>query len=100
MSNSEEIVNILVKILEVLERIEQKINGREEIKFDSLALLELPDNLRSTAMALIKLGSGTASDVARITGRGRAIESHYLNTLVKMGYLKKKRVGRRVVYEV
>ncbi|ADC65034.1 conserved hypothetical protein [Ferroglobus placidus DSM 10642] len=98
-----EIVDLLKRILDVLERIEKKIsnNGEEEkIKFDPFTLLELPDNLRSTAMALIKLGRGTASDVAKITGRGRAIESHYLNTLVKMGYAKKRREGRRVIYEI
>jgi hypothetical protein len=41
-----------------------------------------------------------AEDVASITGRGRAIESHYLNTLVEMGYIGKKRVGRKVHFYV
>ncbi len=100
VNESEEIVSLLRKILDVLERIEKKLDGEKELKLDPFTLLELPDNLRTTAMALIKLGSGTASDVARLTGRGRAIESHYLNTLVKMGYAKKRREGRRVIYEV
>ena len=72
VNDSTEVINLLRKILEVLERIEQKLDGNEELKFDPFTLLELPDNLRSTAMAPIKLGSGTASDVARLTGRGRA----------------------------
>ncbi len=100
MNNSKEIIVLLKRILEVLERIEQKLDGREKLTVDPFALLELPDHLRETAMALIKLGKGTASDVSRITGRGRAIESHYLNILVKLGYAKKKREGRKVIYEI
>ncbi len=101
VSDSEKIVVLLERILEVLESIERKLDGRKEIKgMDPIILLELPDNLRETATALIKLERATASEVARITGRGRAIESHYLNTLVRMGYAKKKRDGRRVIYEV
>ncbi len=92
-----DIKDILLKIDKRLENIENKINGRKEIA-DPIALLEMPDNLRATAMAMLELKEATAEEVAKITGRGRAIESHYLNTLVRMGFLKKKRVGRRVVY--
>lgn len=92
-----DIKDILLKIDKKLENIESKINGKKEIA-DPLTLLEMPDNLRATAMAMLKLKEATAEDVAKITGRGRAIESHYLNTLVRMGFLKKKRIGRRVVY--
>ncbi|WP_457590404.1 helix-turn-helix domain-containing protein [Geoglobus sp.] len=98
-----EIVELLRKILEVLERIERNLNnsnGSDISGIDPFMLLELPDNLRATAMALVKLGSGTASDVARITGRGRPIESHYLNTLVRLGYVRKRREGRKVIYEI
>jgi len=92
-----EIRNILLKIDERLEKIEKRIDGRKEIA-DPLTLLEMPDNLRATAMAILELKEATAEEVARITGRGRAIESHYLNTLVRMGFLRKKRVGKKVVY--
>ena len=91
-----EIRNILLKIDERLKKIERLIDGRKEI-LDPLTLLEMSDNLRATAMAILELKEATAEDVARITGRGRAIESHYLNTLVRMGFLK-KRIGRMVVY--
>jgi len=101
VSDFKEIVALLEKILEVLENIERKLESNRKIKgMDPFTLLELPDKLRETAIALIKLESATASDVARITGRGRAIESHYLNTLVRMGYAKKRRDGRRVIYEI
>ena len=100
----EDIVQILVDIREILrsiderlKRLEERFNDHKDIS-DPLTLLEMPDNLRATAMAVMKLKEATAEEVAKITGRGRAIESHYLNTLVRMGFLKKRRVGRRVVY--
>ncbi|MCS7131736.1 MAG: helix-turn-helix domain-containing protein [Hadesarchaea archaeon] len=65
---------------------------------DVMTLLSLPDHLRKTALALIKLGRGTAEDVAKETGRARAIESAYLNQLVRMGYLKREREGKRVYF--
>lgn len=79
-----------------MKKIERLIDGRKEIS-DPLTLLEMPDNLRATAMAILELKEAMAEDVTRITGRGWAIESHYLNTLVRMGFLK-KRIGRKVVY--
>lgn len=95
-----EIISLLNEILEVLKRIERKLDGKKKTTLDPFLLLELPDNLRMTAMALMEIKRGTASDVAKITKRGRAIESHYLNTLVRMGYVKKRREGRRVIYEI
>ena len=65
---------------------------------DAMTLLSLPDHLRSTAMALHRLGEATAEEVARATGRARAVESGYLNQLVRMGYVKKRRRGRRVLF--
>ena len=87
----------LLRVDERLERIEKRMDGRKKID-DPLTLLEMPDNLRTTAMAVLELGEATAEEVAKITGRGRAIESHYLNALVNMGFLKKRREGRKVVY--
>ena len=103
VNDLKEIVALLRRILDVLERIEEKIDKghkKEDVSINPLILLELPDNLRETMLALIKLKRADASDVAKITGRGRAIESHYLTTLARMGYVKKRRVGRRVIYEI
>jgi len=109
----EQIISILMRIEKTLEGIEKKLEKSEivetrriefaeteRVDFDPFVLLELPDNLRSTLLALIKLKEGTATDVSSITGRGRAIESHYLNTLVRMGYVSKRRNGRVVYYKV
>lgn len=65
---------------------------------DVLTLLELPDHLRRTVMALSKMSKATAEDIAKITGRERALESAYLNQLVNMGYIKKTRQGRKVYF--
>lgn len=100
-----------------LARIERKIDlilgsvmggrrakGMGEVKgagsLDIMTLLSLPDHLRKTALTLIEFGSVMADDVAKKTGRARAIESAYLNQLVRMGYLWRKRVGKRVYFSV
>lgn len=72
----------------------------ENMPLDVATLLSLPDHLRKTAMAIAKLGEATATDVADETGRVRAAESDYLNQLVSMGHLKKKRKGRDVYFYI
>ncbi len=92
----EEIV-ILQK--EILERIKEE-SSSEEIPLDASLLLRLPDHLRKTMMALAKLVKAKADDIAKITGRARAIESAYLNQLVRMGYVKKERKKREVYFSI
>lgn len=67
---------------------------------DIMTLLSLPDHLRKTALTLIKLGRAMAEDVAKETGRARAIESAYSNQLVRMKYVRSERVGKRVYFSV
>ena len=63
--------------------------------------VDLPDHLRASYFALKKLGgNGTATQVANITKRARAIESSHLNQLTLMHFLSKKRQGHLVVYEI
>jgi predicted transcriptional regulator len=101
-----------------LKRIEEKIDllvdktkmkhqaeKREEAMgpggaLDIVTLLSLPDHLRKSAMTIMKLGKAMANDVAKETGRARAIESAYLNQLARMGYVKKGKDGRRVYFSV
>jgi hypothetical protein len=54
----------------------------------------LPDHLEKTKRALIMLGHATASDVAKVTKRVRAVESSYLCQLERMGLITVERVGR------
>jgi DNA-binding transcriptional ArsR family regulator len=61
-------------------------------------LLTLPDHLRKTLLAVCRFGLVTAGDVAQHTGRARAVESSHLNELVRMGYLKRMRKTRKVLF--
>jgi hypothetical protein len=54
----------------------------------------LPDHLEKTKRAIKMLGDATASDVAKVTKRARAIESGYLCQLERMGLLSSERVGK------
>jgi hypothetical protein len=72
----------------------------QDMPLDVTTLLSLPDHLRKSAMGLATLGEGTATDLSKETGRVRAVESDYLNQLVSMGLMKKKRKGRDVYFYV
>jgi len=72
----------------------------ENLPLDVTTLLSLPDHLRKSALALANLGEATATDLSKETGRVRAVESDYLNQLVAMGYVKKKRKGRDVYFYI
>ena len=47
-------------------------------------VLELPKQLQVTILALLKLGSSSATAVSVVTGKARAVESSYLNQLVTL----------------
>jgi hypothetical protein len=72
----------------------------EGLPLDVTTLLSLPDHLRKSALALATLKEATATDLSKETGRVRAVESDYLNQLVSMGLVKKKRKGRDVYFYV
>jgi hypothetical protein len=54
-------------------------------------LLSLPDNLRKSYLVVVSKGECCATEVSNLTGRSRALESSYLNQLVRMGWLAKRR---------
>lgn len=97
---------------ETLKRIEKRLEEIEteikEIKLHMLGnnivtakpLIPLPDHLRKTALELIKIGNGTASDVSRNTKRARAVESAYLNQLERQGFVTSFRDGRRKIFSI
>ncbi len=95
------------KIIEMDERILQRlaepkrVYREEELgALDVMTLLSLSDHLRKTAMVVCKVNGATADDVAKETGRARAVESGYLNQLVAMGHVKKRRKGRKVYFYI
>jgi hypothetical protein len=103
----ETVTRILEEINSRLKRIEGALESKttpfkrskeDRTPLDVDVLLSLPDHLRQTAMAVSAKGSATAEEIALDTGRSRAAESDYLNQLVKMGHLSKKRKGRIVCF--
>jgi hypothetical protein len=72
----------------------------ENMPLDVTTLLGLPDHLRKSALALASLGEATATDLSKETSRVRAVESDYLNQLVAMSLVKKKRKGRDVYFYI
>ncbi len=110
-------LNILEKIEESLERLNDKIevmieiqkNGNDnrksmpglpEASLDVMTLLSMPDHLRKTAISICRCTKATAEEIAQQTSRARAVESAYLNQLVMMGYLKKERKGRKAYFYI
>jgi len=67
---------------------------------DVVKLLKLPDHLRKTMLALSKLVEGRADEVALATDRARAVESGYLNQLVRLGYVKKIRKKHEIYFTI
>ena len=63
-----------------------------------IRLMELPNHLRETMLAVLALGEATASEVSLQTGKARASESNRLNQLERMGYLKRRYAARKVVF--
>ena len=96
------LININEKMLETQKEFLQGISRRPDsgISPDTLSLLTLPLSLRKTVMALYKLQKATAEDISSETKRMRGIESASANQLVRMGYLKKMRQGRKVYFYI
>lgn len=86
--------------LQILERKMEVIESRlQPFVEDRVALyLTVPDSLRKSLFAVQELSKATADDVCIRTGRHRSIENKYLNELVREGWLKRERIGKRVYY--
>ncbi len=89
---------------QLLEKLRMKGGqGESGLPTDGLdisILLSLPDHLRKTMLALAKLVEARADEVAEITQRARAIESGYLNQLVRLGYVKKVRRKHQIYFTI
>jgi|YelNatPaOPRAMG01_1025707.scaffolds.fasta_scaffold86844_3 predicted transcriptional regulator len=116
LGDEDAVIGLLKKINENLEELNRKLDAMikmqesskpiakaitsGEMPLDVDTLLSLPDHLRKTALAICALGEATATQVAAETSRARAAESDYLNQLVSLGLLKKKRKGRDVYFYI
>lgn len=98
---NERILSMQMEILRLLnKKIESSYSEEPGELLDVKALLSLPASLRKTMLALYKLREATAEDLSNETKRLRAVESDCANQLTRMGYLKKKRVGRNVYFYI
>ena len=85
----------LEKILGKLDVIDAKVSGLPQVQ------VQVNSRFLVTLNALAGLGgSGSAGQVAAVTGRCRASESAVLNQLARMGVLSVERVGKRKVFRV
>lgn len=88
-----------------IEKLENLLDGRKE-KPNNLkeltvtSLLTLPKPLQETSMQLMEMEKATAEELAEKTGLQRAVESAHLNQLVRLGYVKKERIGRIIYFSI
>jgi len=95
-----EIKKIHSKVDELTRNVKQLIqmhNGELKI---NLNVFKFPKYLQETLFALNSIGKGTAADVARVTGKARAVESSYLNQLTRQDVVSAFREGRRKYFEI
>ena len=99
------LTDVLIDIeteLKAIRKTQQLILGKfnNQIKSEVINLqLDLPDHLRKTYFALKNLGgSASASLVSSLTTRQRAVESSYLNQLVLLGQVEKRKEDRITLF--
>ena len=70
------------------------------LKISPSELFLLPDHLRKTYMTVASKGECNSIRVSDLTGRCRAVESGYLNQLVRMGWLRRRRDSKTIYFRV
>ena len=77
------------KILRKLDIIDAKVSEMPQVR------VQVTSKFQPTINALTKIGrAASATEIAQVTGRCRAVESSLLNDLVGRGLLLKERQGR------
>ena len=100
--------NIYHKLKQIDDKLDQLMQEKTTSNIDSsmldsldvMTLLSLPDHLRTSASTIFELKEATADDVSEVTKKERAVESNYLNQLVRMGHVEKFRKGRKVYFRI
>jgi predicted transcriptional regulator len=89
---SREIMVALEKLFKRLDTIDAKLSVMPQVR------LQVSSRFLPTINALISLGSATATEVSKVTGRSRAFESKNLNELYAMGLISKHGEGRFKIF--
>jgi predicted transcriptional regulator len=110
MVSEVEMNNILVALNEINDKLDRLLLQQDSSshvsqednlnELDVMTLLSLPDHLRTTATILFEMGTATAAQISEKTSKERAVESNYLNQLVRMGHVHKYRNGRKVFFTI
>lgn len=91
------------KLIDLLNNIPGLNYGEPEVEgkhLDAIAILSLPNHLRRSALAILKISKGHVSSISEITGNDENVESTYLEELTKMGYLRKQKTKSEINYEL
>ncbi|MFB3889663.1 MAG: hypothetical protein ACE14S_09250 [Candidatus Bathyarchaeia archaeon] len=83
---------MLEKVLKKLEIIDAKLNSMPQVQ------VQTSSRLLPTLSALQRIGSGTASQVCKITGRSRAHESKNLNEMHALSLVSKQVRGHAKIF--
>jgi len=95
------------RILQELQQIRYRLDDIEAalsrwsprpLEISESELLLLPDHLRKTYVIVLSRGECGAREASNLTGRCRAMESNYLNQLVRMGWLTKHRDSKTTLF--
>lgn len=83
-----------------LDDIENSISSwnPQPLEIPKSELFSLSDHLRKTYMTVASKGELTATEVSNLTGRCRSIESNYLNQLVRIGWLARRRNSKNICF--
>lgn len=110
MSENELLEEILKNLQAINTKLDRIVGKKESFSepekeyitdsLDIMTLLSLPDHLRTTATTLFEIGPATAEEVSKVTFKERAVESNYLNQLVRMEHVEKYREGRKVYFRI
>ena len=94
----EQIFKEMINVRQRLDNIENNFSvwKPQPIQMPESSLIALPDHLRKTYAVVATKGECDAVQVSNHTGRCRAIESNYLNQLLRMGWLSKRRISKTV----
>jgi hypothetical protein len=94
----EQIFKEMINMRHRLDNIENNFSSwnPQPVQVSESSLIALPDHLRRTYVVVASKGECDAVLVSNKTGRCRAIESNYLNQLLRMGWLSKRRVSKAV----
>jgi hypothetical protein len=94
----DQIFKEMMNVRQRLDNIENNFSSwnPQPVQVPESSLIKLPDHLRKTYVVVATKGECDAVQVSNHTGRCRAIESNYLNQLLRMGWLNKRRISKAV----